>query len=169
METERLIIRNFLSSDFDSFCELIRDKMNSKMSIYDEQFPTDNNGLKMFLNYCIRSREFLAIVLKENDNLIGFIAINYIDEKTRNLGYLIHTNHQNKGYCSEAITAIKNYCKMKLKVEKLISGTAEANLPSMIVLEKAGFKIIKKEKGSFAKDENGNDIEFLGCSFACEL
>lgn len=46
METNRLIIRKFTDDDFQDFSDLICDKMKSKYSVYDEQFPTDNESIK---------------------------------------------------------------------------------------------------------------------------
>ena len=49
METDHLTIRRFICDDFQDFQKLICDKMRSKYSVYDEQFPTDNENIKKIL------------------------------------------------------------------------------------------------------------------------
>jgi RimJ/RimL family protein N-acetyltransferase len=67
------------------------------------------------------------------------------------------------------ICTIINYAKDVLKLEKLVAGTAEENIPSVKLLHEAGFKVINKELTSFTKDEKGNLITFVGCMFEINL
>ena len=87
METDHLIIRRFICDDFQDFQKLICDKMRSKYSVYDEQFPTDNENIKKILCFFKESEKFWAIELKETEKVIGFVSLNYIDEHTRNCAY----------------------------------------------------------------------------------
>jgi len=57
----------------------------------------------------------------------------------------------------------------KAGVTALYAGTALKNAPSVNLLTKAGFKLIKKESVSFYKDKNGNDIFFDGGIFKLYL
>lgn len=169
METSNLYLRKFMTNDFKDFSELIRDKMSSGYAMYDQPFPTEDNGLKNVLQYFSDSDEFFAVVLKSENKIIGFISLNNIDDKTKNLGYCIHTKYQQRGYAAEAVSEIKRYAKNEMKLYRLICGTAKANIPSVKFLSKMGF--IKKEEsvGSFTRDRNGNPVEFVGYSFECLL
>ena len=169
METKDLLIRRFDMNDFESFKLLINDKMNSQYSAYDNQFPTDDNSIKEVLHYFLSSDAFFAIVLKPEKSVIGFVGLNYVDEKTRNVGYTIHSLYQGKGYGSQMIMEIKRYAKEEMHVSKLISGTAEVNISSCKLLEKAGFILINKEKACFANDKFGNPIVFIARSYECKL
>ncbi len=165
MESNRLIIRRFTNNDFQDFSNLICDKMNSKYSVYDEQFPTDHESLKGILSFLQDSEDFWAIELKSAKRIIGFVSLNYVDEQTRNLGYCIHTEYQDNGFASEVVVEIIRYAREMLKIHKLISGTAEENEPSVKLLRKTGFTLVDKHKGSFVNDKQGNPIIFTGCSF----
>ncbi len=165
METNRLIIRNFSDDDFQDFSALICDKMKSKYSVYDEQFPTDDESIKGLFSFFKDSEEFFGIELKSPKKIVGFVSLNYIDEHTRNLGYCIHTEYQGRGYASEVVMEIMKYAHKILNVHKLVSGTAVENEPSVKLLLKSGFSIVDKCKGSFVDDEQGNPIIFTGCSF----
>ncbi|HHZ18204.1 MAG TPA: GNAT family N-acetyltransferase [Acholeplasmataceae bacterium] len=165
LETKRLIIRRFIDTDKDDFIKLIKDKMGSKYSIYDHQYPTDEENISLIFEYYCRSDEFYAVEIKEEQRLIGFISLNHFDEKTRNLGYCLHSDHHRKGLGKEMVSAIIKYARDVLKLKKLVAGTAEENIPSFRLLQGLGFNIVKKELASFTNDEKGDPITFVGCSF----
>jgi ribosomal-protein-alanine N-acetyltransferase len=166
MQTLNLLIRRFCNNDFIDFAGLIRDKMSSVYAIYDEQFPTDENTLQGILDYFSSSDEFYAVELKSSKKVIGFLTLNNCQEpRTRNFGYCIHTQHQGRGYGTEAVNEIIRYAKNELKLNKLITGTAQNNIPSVGLLLAVGFKKIGESKGSFVADDKGNPIEFIGNSY----
>lgn len=169
METKRLIIRKFIIEDFDDFIGLIRDKMKSEFSIYDEQFPTDHEHLRRLLSYFAESDEFFAIEKKDIKKVVGYISLNRVSDAVRNLGYCIHTRHQREGIATEAVIEIQEYAKEKLGILKLVSGTAEENIPSVNLLKRTGFQLVGKQQGSFVNDEKGDPICFSGCMFECVL
>ena len=169
METLQLVLRRFVTSDFQDFKELIRDKQASEYAIYDDQFPTDEENLRNVLLYFAGTDEFFAVELKSENKVIGFISLNYTDNSTRNLGYCIHTNYQGNGYAKEAISEILSYAKYNLKLHRLISGTAKANIPSVELLKSTGFSIAGESMASFVNDERGNPLEFTAYSFECIL
>ena len=139
METERLYIRRYTKEDFPGFCELIRDKMASPYAKYDHTFPTEDAALMEVLNFFAISDEFWALEEKSEHKIIGFVSLNYVNEASRNLGYCLHTPWHGKGYASEAARRIIRYAREELGLEKLVTGTAEENLPSVRLLERLGF------------------------------
>ncbi len=139
METERLYIRRYTKEDFPGFCELIRDKMASPYAKCDHTFPTEDAALMEVLNFFAISDEFWALEEKSEHKIIGFVSLNYVDEASRNLGYCLHTHWHGKGYASEAARRIIRYAREELGLEKLVTGTAEENLPSVRLLERLGF------------------------------
>lgn len=169
IHTANLNIRNFVVQDYADFKKLICDKMNSPYAVYDEPFPTDDVSLKNVLDYFTHSDEFFAIEYESRHQVIGFITLNSIDEASKNLGFCIHSDFQRKGYAFEAVTAIKVYAKDTLQLVNLVSGTADLNIPSVKLLEKSGFILKSKSKGSFVNDKDGHPIEFIGGSYECLL
>lgn len=165
METKRLTLRELTPEDFPAFAELIRDKMRSEISRYDNQFPTDDEGLRKALNYMIELDCFFAVVLKGAEKLIGFVSLNKIDAETRNFGYFVHSGYQGNGYAAEAAAPVVAYARDTLKTRKLRASTAEVNTPSVRLLKRAGFVCTGKGNSSFAKDEHGDPIVFKSLSF----
>lgn len=165
IDTKRLKIRRFTIKDLNDFSVLIRDKMSAEYCKYDEQFPTDDASLSGILAYFSGSDEFFAVELKSENKIIGYISLNRADGDARNLGYCIHSAYRGKGCATEAVGAIITYAKNILRLNRLVSGTAEENTPSVRLLERAGFHRTGSEKGSFANDENGTPVIFTGVSF----
>lgn len=106
MESNRLIIKEFEDRYLEQFKELIKDKMSSPVAIYDEQFRTDDEFLKMIFNYFKLNKEFFGIIKKEEDILIGFLSLNKKRDDKYNLGYTIHTKYQGYGYGYEATSKL---------------------------------------------------------------
>ena len=166
MQTLNLLIRRFTNSDFTDFAGLIRDKMSSVYAVYDEQFPTDDITLKNILDYFSVSDEFYAVELKSLNKVIGFLTLNNCEEQSvRNLGYCIHTQYQGIGYGTEAVNEIIRYARDELKLNKLITGTVQNNIPSVSLLSAVGFKKTGESNGSFVADDKGHPIEFIGNSY----
>lgn len=168
METERLIIRKFEKTDGEGFVALIRDKMASPYAAYDDQYPTDEATVLQILDYFSGSDEFFAVVEKSSGGLIGYVALNAVDEQTRNLGYCLHSAFQGRGYAAEAAKCVIGYAE-SLGVKRLISGTAQLNLPSVGLLKKLGFIQVGQSKASFASDCEGKPITFIACEFELKI
>ncbi len=168
METENLLIRRFLNTDFDAFAALIRDKMSSPDCVFDHPFPTDDQGLRGILSYFAGTDEFYAVLKKPEAALIGFVALNREEESdVRNLGYYIHTAHREKGYGREAAERMIRFAGEELGVRRLISGTAEENVPSVRLLQRLGFTLRERTLGEnpFSTDAAGKPMMLMGCSF----
>jgi [ribosomal protein S5]-alanine N-acetyltransferase len=82
--------------------------------------------------FCIESKT------KEFIGLIG-ITMGKPSRLSAEIGYKIDPSHWNKGYATEAVNEILNYCFTQLKLHRIDAGCATQNTASMRVLEKAGF------------------------------
>jgi len=164
INTERLIIRPFAETDLDDVTTLIRDKMTSEYAYSDTQWPTNDESMKDILGYYMGEKpwSWCAVEIEATGHVIGFVCAGARDETTRNLGYTIRSDHQNKGYAYEACRALMDHCIQNLGARRFLAGTADANMPSVKLLAKLGFTKIRSSQGSFAKDAEGNPIMFAG-------
>lgn len=168
IETERLLIRRFEVSDENGFIALIRDKMSSQYSDYDEQYPTDEAEIARVFEYFMCSNEFYAIVEKSAKRLIGYVTLNSVDSETRNLGYCLLSNAQGHGFATEAASAMVDYAK-KQGSKRLVAGAALENAPSINVLKRLNFNEVKRGVGSFKNDAKGAPVCFTACEFELKL
>lgn len=167
IETERLIIRNFVLEDWKLLREIILKKEASEYAAYDYSFPTSEDDVKKITQWFVGGDAFLAVCLKP-DCLIGYIALNKAEDAEKaeyDLGYCFHPEYLGKGYATEACADTIRYAFECLGALRITSGTAEANIPSCKLLNRLGFHVVGESVASFRQDEKGNPIEFKGLAF----
>ena len=160
--TNRLLIRELISEDWRDMQRIAADFQKSEYAIYDMPLPVQDEEIKALTNQFAESHMFFAVMLDKI--MIGYVCF-HEDNGIYDLGYCFHSDHQGKGYASEACRAIMEYIEKTKAVKAFSSGTALKNIPSRRLLEKLGFVLTKTENISFNKDENGNDIFFEGGNF----
>jgi RimJ/RimL family protein N-acetyltransferase len=168
INTDRLLIRNFLQDDWKELQEIIEDKESSEYAIYDHQFPTSENEVKQITGWFAQNDDYLAICELSTQKVIGYLAINDDKKGSRNLGYNLHSAYQRKGYAYEACITVLNYAFNTMGVDKFTSGTANLNYPSINLLIKLGFHKTGESAQSFRTTPEGNPVEFTGSSFLLE-
>ena len=145
LETERLVLREFVKEDFQ---ELFR--MNSDAEImqyvgdgstrsYEEQIDELD---RLIRNYSKRPcLGIWATLLKGTHTFIGGSGLVYYDNTTEiEIGYRILKEHWNKGYATEASKALLRYGFEQLDLKKIVSSAHVDNIASRRVMEKTGLK-----------------------------
>jgi RimJ/RimL family protein N-acetyltransferase len=169
LETERLIIRNFQSSDWQSLHELIVQYQASEFAPYDQQWPTSQEDIRKITEYFAGGDNFMAICLKNTQQLIGFVSLNPEKgdvERQFNMGYVFNSDFHGQGYAIEACRAVLRRAFDQLQACRVVTGTASINQASRRLLEQLGFKKVGEETASFKTTEDGKPIEFLGWRYA---
>lgn len=155
LETERLILREFTSSDFDSLYEILSD--SETMQHYPK--PFDEAKVRYWIdwnleNYQIYGFGLLAVVLKETGKLIGDcgITMQNINGKIKpEIGYHIHKAHQRKGYAKEAARACRDWVFENTPFNMVFSYTKYTNTGSSSTAIANGMQYI----GEFANEADG--------------
>lgn len=148
IETERLVLRKYTYSDYDGLKEIICD--SETMKFYPR--PYDENGVKRWLDWCIRSYAengfgLWAIELKENGDFIGDcgISLQNIDgEILPEIGYHINKKFWQKGYAKEAATAVRDWLFSNTDYENTYSYMNIDNVASYSTAASIGMKRIKE-------------------------
>ena len=134
LSTERLVLRDWCEGDIGS-------------SVHNEDA----------IRYLLKTKNNYAVVLKENNEIIGTIGLNEDADgqlNVRNVGVRVLPQYQNKGYMTEALRAVIDnahniadslswFCKVEDK-------------RSQHIAEKLGFKYVK----TFAKDKYDLPCDF---------
>jgi ribosomal-protein-alanine N-acetyltransferase len=168
IKTDRLIIRNFTPDDWKDLQEIVIDKEASEYAIYDHQFPTSENEVKVITEWFSKGDNFLSVYEMTINKVIRYVSLNGKSDKKRDLGYCFHSAYQGKGYATEACVAVINYAFNTLNVESITSGTANLNYPSRKLLDKLGFCKVGEGVSSFRKNAEGKPIEFISSTFILE-
>ncbi len=169
LETERLAIRNFKTSDWVALHEMILQYESSEYAAYDQPWPTSAEEIKGVTEWFAGGDNFLAVCLKDTGCLIGFVSLNQEQKEDcceYNIGYIFNSDYHGKGYATEACRVILGRAFTNLEADRVITGTAAVNRASCRLLEKLGLKKTGESTGSFRNTPEGKPIEFLGYTYA---
>ena len=150
LETDRLILRAWEITDLDDFFEYASVEGVGEKAGWEHHKSKDKSLeiLKMF----IEEKKVFAIVLKENQKVIGSIGIEELSEELdkdldnllgRELGYVLNKDYWNKGIMKEVISKVVDYCFNTLKLNFLMASYFNHNIASKRVLENLNFKFYK--------------------------
>lgn len=169
IETERLILRNFKETDIDDYFECVsQEDVLSRMG-GATPYSSKEKALERLV-YESKQLLHFAIVLKENNKVIGNISLNEpklerytdikIDKHTKELGYFLSHDYWGKGIMPEAGVGLLKYAFSKLGVTKIVCGTKTLNNQSIRVQEKIGLKMhsIKENAGTWI---NGESCDYI--------
>ncbi len=156
IETERLIIRNFLLKDESDLGEYMLQRTNAEFERY-EDFTIEK--LYEEIKFRSDSNEFYAIELKLTGKVIGNIYMGNKDFEARELGYVLNENYQGQGYGSEAAKATVEYF-LQNGTRRIFAECNPMNIPSWKLMEKIGLKREAhfRKNVSFRKDSLGKPI-----------
>ena len=159
LETKRLLLREYKIEDFDALYEILSDA--DVMKYYPK--PFDAERVKGWIewnldNYRKYGFGLWAVILKDSGKLIGDcgITIQNIDgEQLPEIGYHIHKDFWQKGFASEAASAVRDWAFANTKYKCLYSYMKHTNIPSIKTAQKIGMKKLKEYP-----DEK-NDVSFV--------
>ena len=83
-----------------------------------------------------------AVCLADTDHLIGTFTLFHISQKNRRaeVGYIFNREHWGKGYASEALKRMIEYCFVELDMGRLEADVDPDNRGSLVLLERNGFE-----------------------------
>lgn len=167
IKTNRLVIRPIVQNDWQSMQAIWADFNTSSFAQYDMPHETNEENVKARIRRWEDASKsgtehmFFAVCLDQR--VIGYIAFNK-REDSHEIGYCFHSAYHGKGYAKESHLALFQHLR-SLGITRFTAGTALNNTPSVRLLKSLGFTLTEREKVSFYKDENGNDITFDGGIF----
>ncbi|MBD2518437.1 GNAT family N-acetyltransferase [Nostoc sp. FACHB-973] len=146
LETNRLLMREFVESDSQA---VFAYQSNPLYLLYSHWTHRTENDVCEFIQMFItqqkeqpRTKFQLAVVLKEENRLIGNCGIRINDSKLgeANIGYELNPEYWRQGYATEAAQAILKFGFEELKMHRIWSWCIAENIASFKVLEKIGMR-----------------------------
>lgn len=136
-EAEELLKLRLTNRDFLEPLEPVRSKEYLTLAGQRTEIIQSEQGR-------VRDQGYIyAIRLRENDQLIGRVALTGIARgpfQNANLGYFMDRAHNGKGYMTEAVSGVLELAFAKHNLHRVQAGVMPRNVPSLRVLEKAGFR-----------------------------
>ncbi|MFP4461032.1 MAG: GNAT family N-acetyltransferase [Thermotogota bacterium] len=160
IETDRLIIRKFVPSDWKDLYDYLSLK---EIYIFEPGQPiTKEEAKKMAANRSC-GNDFFAVTLKKINKMVGHLYFSHIQPlefMTWELGFIFNPSYQSKGYCSEASKSLIEHAFIHWNVHRITAYCNPNNFASWKVLEKIGMKRegFFEKQGFFRRDENNRPI-----------
>lgn len=124
-------------------------RSDAKTNQYQGWIPKNLNDVYDFIKHKVSktidetdSWYQLVIVNKENNKVIGDIGIHFLneDKKQVEIGYTLAKYYHGKGFACEALSEIMRFLFTDLNKHRIIASVDPANLKSIAMLERLGFR-----------------------------
>lgn len=155
---KKIFLRSVLPSDADILYKWENDKSNWEVSETKKPFTKKEikdfiaNQKDIYLDKQLRLMICISpprLLERGSGGEVGCIDLFAFDEPNlkAGIGILIDKKHRKKGYASEALLLMINYCFEILNLKELFCHISEENEASMGLFKKHKFKVVGKKKG----------------------
>jgi RimJ/RimL family protein N-acetyltransferase len=147
LETNRLILRPMLETDFDALHLIFTDPQ--VMAAFNHPLFTREQMQRWLQRNLDHQNQYgyglFSVILKARDELIGDCGLEQMEDMGgAELGYDFRSAFWNRGYATEAAMAVRDYAFDILKLPRLISLIRVGNLASKRVAEKVGMTLLEE-------------------------
>lgn len=151
LETERLVIRNFVPGDLHNLQAILGDA--EAMRYVEPAFSLEKT--RTFLSeFCIGQRGAVAAIHKESGQLIGYILCKEFEPDVYEMGWIFHRACWGQGYAYEACRAVMAYAFDVLHARKVFAETIDTQ-KSVRLMQKLGMRCKEIQR----QHTRGNDGE----------
>jgi RimJ/RimL family protein N-acetyltransferase len=144
LKTENLVIRAFEERDLKTFAQYRSQEVVAKFQSWTSFTYQDAVELFESMDYSTFGREGnwyqLAISSLDTDELVGDLAVHFIDQEQIELGFTVCPDHQGKGVATEAVSSFLRYAFGELYKHRVVATTDAENTASYRLLEKLAFR-----------------------------
>ena len=143
LETERLLIREFIEDDAEAFFSFNGD---SEVMRYTGEAPSASveqvrKQIRDYPDYRLRGYGRWAVVFKPDQRVVGFNGLKYLEElREVDLGYRFCTDYWGRGLATESSKAVLRYGFENLGLKRIIGLVLPENTASIRVLQKVGMR-----------------------------
>jgi len=141
IETDRLLLREFILDDAEKFYQL---NLNPNVIKYTgnaafKSIEEAKSFLENYNDYKTNGYGRWAVINKESNEFIGWCGLKYGElENETDIGFRFFEEEWNKGYATESAIACLKYGFEVLKLNRIIGRAMKENAASIKVLEKIG-------------------------------
>lgn len=145
LETGRLILRNFTSSDLEFIYNHFQSEFVSRY-LYDNEPPRDLNEAQEILDWCMNLNSDhirWCITLKDSGLAIGTIGFHRYENQNNSaeIGYDLSEAFTQKGIMTEALKCVMDHGMDRFNLHRIHASVAPDNRVSNRLLEKNGFSL----------------------------
>lgn len=165
IETDRLVLRDWGSSDLEKMAAINQDPKVMEYFPSLQDLITTKNFIKKIKNHLKNQGYSLyACERKDNKEFIGFIGLLLADFEApftpaTEIGWRLSSNSWGRGFATEGARAVLDYGFKKLKLNEIVSFAAKNNKKSIRVMEKIGLKHNDKDDFNHPKLSNDSPLK----------
>lgn len=157
--TDRLILRPWRLDDSSDLYEYAQSELVGPNAGWKPHKSEEES--KEIINMFITNNDSYAIVLKEENKVIGGIGlhnrkpdVSLEDLEQREIGYVLNPKYWGNGYVPEAVRELLKYGFEKMNLDLIWCGHYDFNNKSKRVNEKCGFKYKFTRKENLERLDN---------------
>ncbi len=145
LQTQRLIVRDYLKTDITGLHELLSDKTN--MYFLDDIVSNSLEASQKNLEAAMSNADghYFCVCNKTTGEFIGSVGYTITADtplgKVVHMGYFILPKHQGQGYTTEAVKKVIEFAFTQDDCIRITTGCYEANIQSKKVMDKVGFRL----------------------------
>lgn len=136
IQTQRLILRRYRSSDLHDLHEYLSDPEVVKFEPY---LPMTMEQAQENLAWRISTDEMIAIELKDTGKMIGNVYLGKRDFESLEIGYVMNRAYWGKGYAAESCNALIDQAFAN-GIHRIYAKCDQKNTASWRLLERLGFR-----------------------------
>lgn len=146
LHTARLTLRGIADEDTPAIVALRSDPNVYKYFVSPHQITEEEHLAWFKNNYIFNEDRIDWIAFDACNNLVGVFGIKREtkDSKEAEVSYILSPEQYGKGYASEAVIRLIEFCREKWKCTHVTAEVHENNLDSIHFAEKLQFKLEKK-------------------------
>jgi ribosomal-protein-alanine N-acetyltransferase len=149
IETPRLILRPMEDSDLEALLEIFGDPQ--VVASFDTE-PFDRQQVQRWMQPNLVHQEtygygLFSVIEKNENELIGDCGLEHMHlhrEPVTELGYDFRSDRWNRGFATEAASAVRDFAFGELGLPSLISLIRVGNQASRRVAEKVGMRLVEE-------------------------
>src|SRR5690349_18782666 len=152
LSTERLILRDFRDSDWESVLAYQQDPLYLRYNEWESRTPEQvQQFVRMFLDHQRQEPRIkfqFAITLKPEGRLIGNCGIrkDFAEAREADMGYELNPMYWGNGYATEAARTLLAFGFSTLQLERVLAWCVAENVGSARVLEKIGMRLKSRSR-----------------------
>ncbi|WP_236594672.1 GNAT family N-acetyltransferase [Saccharothrix sp. 6-C] len=161
METERLVLREFVESDVDAVVRLLGEPR--VMRYVEDGKPVPRADVERVVLPRLLGGGWWAAHLKESGDFIGWFELSPVDRGVAELGYRLHPDHWGRGYATEGAAALVEHGRAA-GLTRIVAYAMTVNTGSRRVLEKVGLRHVRTFHEDWPEHIEGaehGDVEYV--------
>ncbi len=138
IETERLILRRFLPTDFDLICPMLEDER--VMALTGFAGALGRERIAELLQQWSESNGVWGAFARDDSDFVGWIMLKPTSFADPEIGFMLPVKHWAKGFATEMARAIIQAGREDLNLQRIVATTKPQNKASIGVLVKLGMR-----------------------------